>query len=60
MDRLPILARELADLNVDVIVAENNASIVAAKQMTSTIPIVTTYSVDPIAAGFIASLAHPG
>src|SRR5262245_23335355 len=36
LDRLPILARELADLNVDVIVAGNNASIVAAKQMTST------------------------
>jgi putative ABC transport system substrate-binding protein len=60
LERLPALAKELADLKVDVIVAGNNASIVAAKQTTSTIPIVTTYSLDPIGVGFIASLAHPG
>ena len=60
LEQLPVLAKELAELNVDVIVAGNNASIGAAKQVTSTIPIVTTYSIDPIGAGFIASLARPG
>ena len=60
LERLPGLARELVELKVDVIVAGNNASILAAKQATSTIPIVTTYSIDPIGAGFITSLARPG
>jgi putative ABC transport system substrate-binding protein len=60
LERLPVLAKELADLKVDVIVAGNNASIIAAKQTTLTIPIVTTYGLDPIGAGFIASLAHAG
>jgi putative ABC transport system substrate-binding protein len=60
LERLPGLARELVELKVDVIVAGNNASILAAKQATSSIPIVTTYSIDPIGAGFITSLARPG
>src|SRR3954471_19262642 len=46
-------------LNVDVIVTGINPTIVAAMQATSTIPIVTTFSNDPIGAGLIASLAHP-
>ena len=59
-DRLPGLAAELVRLNVDVIVTGINPTIVAAMQATSTIPIVTTFSNDPIGAGLIASLAHPG
>jgi len=59
-DRLPGLAAELVRLNVDVIVTGINPTIVAAMQVTSTIPIVTTFSNDPIGAGLIASLAHPG
>jgi len=60
LERLTDLAKELVALNVDAIVAGNNASISAAKQVTSTIPIVTTYSIDPIGTGFIASFARPG
>jgi putative tryptophan/tyrosine transport system substrate-binding protein len=60
LERLPGQAKELAELNVDVIVAGNNASMGAAKHVTSTIPIVATYSIDPIGAGFITSLARPG
>jgi putative tryptophan/tyrosine transport system substrate-binding protein len=59
VERLTDLAKELVALNVDVIVAGNNASISAAKQVTSTVPIVMTYSIDPIGTGFIASFAHP-
>src|SRR5262249_35055633 len=47
LERLTDLAKDLAALNVDIIVAGNNASILAAKQVTSTIPIVMTYSIDP-------------
>ena len=59
-DLLPGLAAELVRLNVDVIVTSINPTIVAAMQATSTIPIVTTFSNDPIGAGLIASLARPG
>jgi putative ABC transport system substrate-binding protein len=59
-ERLPEIARELAALNVDVIIAGNNASIAAAKNATSKISIVMTYGVDPVGVGFIDSLAHPG
>ena len=59
LERLTDLAKELVALNVDVIVAGNNASISAAKQVTSTVPIVMTYSIDPIGTGFIDSFAHP-
>jgi putative ABC transport system substrate-binding protein len=59
-DRLPALAAELVRLNVDVIVTGINPTIVAAKQATSTIPIVMTFGNDPLGAGLIASLAHPG
>ena len=60
LERLTDLAKDLAALNVDIIVAGNNASILAAKQVTSTIPIVMTYSIDPIGTGFIASFPRPG
>ena len=60
LDRLPALGAELARLPVDVIVAPNNASIVAAKRVTSTIPIVMVHAVDPVENGLIASLARPG
>jgi len=59
-DRLPGLAAELARLPVDVIVAGTNPSIAAAKQATSTIPIVMCIAVAPVGHGFIASLARPG
>jgi len=59
-ERLSALAKELIALNVDVIIAGNNASIAAAKQATSMIPIIMTYGIDPIGVGFIAGLARPG
>jgi putative tryptophan/tyrosine transport system substrate-binding protein len=54
------LAVELVRLKVDVIVAEGAGAIRAAKNATSTIPIMMSEVNDPIALGFVASLAHPG
>jgi putative ABC transport system substrate-binding protein len=59
-ERLPGLAANLVRLNVDVIVAASPAATKAAKQATSTVPIVFTVSGDPVADGFVASLARPG
>ena len=53
-------AAELVRLNVDVIVTGINQGVAAAKQATTTIPIVMVYGIDPVGAGFIASLARPG
>jgi putative ABC transport system substrate-binding protein len=59
-ERLPGLAAELVRLKVDVIVAASPPATEAAKQATTTIPIVFTVSGDPVAEGFVASLARPG
>jgi putative tryptophan/tyrosine transport system substrate-binding protein len=59
-DRLPIMAADLVRRQVAVIVALGIPSIAAAKAATTTIPIVFSGSLDPTAAGFIASLARPG
>jgi len=60
-DRLPDLAAELVGLKVDVIVAAGGAlAIKPAKNATSTIPIVMTGTADPVASGFVVSLARPG
>jgi putative ABC transport system substrate-binding protein len=59
-ERLSALARELAASKVDVIVASAVAASRAARQATSTIPIVMVHAGDPIGAGLIASLARPG
>ena len=58
--RLAALAGELAALNVDVIVTSGSQATQAAKQVTTTIPIVMAGIGDPVKAGFVASLAHPG
>jgi putative ABC transport system substrate-binding protein len=60
LERLPDLAAELVRVNVDVIVAAPEACIQAAKQATSTIPVVMAASEDPVGRGFVASLARPG
>jgi len=59
-ERLPDLARELVRLKVDVIVASNDLAVAAAKRATWTIPIVMTFSTDPVETGIVASLARPG
>jgi putative ABC transport system substrate-binding protein len=59
-DRLPALAAELVALNVDVIVTVDTPPTQAAKQATSTIPIVIAVSADPVGAGLVSSLGHPG
>jgi putative ABC transport system substrate-binding protein len=59
-ERLPELAAELVRLNVEVIVATGTLGPLAAKQATSTIPIVMTASGDPLGSGLVASLARPG
>lgn len=58
--RLPELATELVHSGVDVIVTSVNPATLAAKKATTTIPIVMTVAVDPIAAGLVTSLAKPG
>ncbi len=59
-DRVPELLAELIRLKVDVIVTIGDPVVFAAKQATSTIPIVMAGSGDPVGRGFVASLARPG
>ena len=60
VERLPELAAELVRLGVDVIVTGSNLHVAAARRATATIPIVMINAVDPVGAGFVASLARPG
>jgi putative tryptophan/tyrosine transport system substrate-binding protein len=59
LDRLPKLASELTSLKVNVIVTSTTPAIQAAKQATTTIPIVTI-SADPVGTGLVGSLSRPG
>jgi len=61
LDRLPALAADLVARKVDVIVTQGgDPATSAAQQATSTIPILFHTNNDPVAAGFVASLARPG
>ena len=60
LERLPSLAAELVRLKVDVIVTAGPSATRPAKAATATIPIVMTTDNDPVAHGFVASLARPG
>jgi putative ABC transport system substrate-binding protein len=60
LERLPVLARELVQLPVDVITTQTTPAALAAKQATSTIPIVNVTSGDAVGSGLVASLARPG
>src|SRR5215813_7284424 len=54
------LAAELVHLPVDVIVVDDTPAIQAVQHATTTIPIVAFFAVDPVAEGFVQSLARPG
>jgi len=60
LDRLKDFAAEFVRLKVDVIVTAAPSSTRAAKEATSTIPIVMAFDNDPVANGLVASLARPG
>lgn len=60
LERLPALADELIRLRVDVLLAAATPEALAAKQATTSIPIVFFGAADPVAAGLVHSLARPG
>jgi ABC-type uncharacterized transport system substrate-binding protein len=59
-ERLPALADELVHLKVDVILAPTDPEIAAAQKATASLPVVMVSATDPVASGFVASLARPG
>ena len=59
-ERLPALAAQLVQADVEVIVTSATPAISAAMGATSTIPIVMQSAADPIGSGFVTNLAHPG
>jgi ABC-type uncharacterized transport system substrate-binding protein len=58
-DRLPELAAELVQINVKIIVTWGTPAGFAAKNATSSIPIVMATAGDPVGTGLVSSLAHP-
>jgi putative tryptophan/tyrosine transport system substrate-binding protein len=59
-DAMAKYAAELVALTPDVILAATSVSVAALQQITRTIPIVFVQVIDPVSAGFVASLARPG
>jgi putative tryptophan/tyrosine transport system substrate-binding protein len=58
--RMRVYAAELAGLNPDVIFAAPTVALAAVQRVTRTIPVVFAQISDPVGAGFVANLAHPG
>jgi putative ABC transport system substrate-binding protein len=58
--RLPALTKELVDLGVNVILARSTTVALAARSVTTRIPIVVPLMADPVGVGLVSSLAHPG
>lgn len=59
-ERLDTVAAELVHRNPAVIVASSAPASLAAKRATSSIPIISVYTADPVGLGLVASLARPG
>src|SRR4029434_3486770 len=59
-DRYPDLVAELVRLKVDVLLAESTIMTLAAKQATTTVPIVMVYIDTPVASGIVSNWARPG
>jgi putative ABC transport system substrate-binding protein len=60
VDRMRMLAKELADLQPDVIFSHTTPATAAVQSQTRTIPIVFTFVGDPVGEGFVAGLPRPG
>jgi putative ABC transport system substrate-binding protein len=60
MDRVREFAKQLIDLNPDVIVCETTPTLKVLAQQTATLPIVFVSVADPLNNGYVAELAHPG
>jgi putative tryptophan/tyrosine transport system substrate-binding protein len=60
LDRLPQLVNEMLGLKVDVLVVGSTVGALAAKQVTTTVPIVFAGLTDPVNTGVVASFARPG
>jgi putative ABC transport system substrate-binding protein len=59
-EQVPALAAEMVNSKVELIVTAGPTDTRAAKQATSTIPIVMAFDNDPVGSGFVATLARPG
>jgi len=59
-ERIPALVAEVLALKVDVLVVGSAVAALAAKKATTTVPVVFTGLIDPVAPGIVTSLAHPG
>jgi putative ABC transport system substrate-binding protein len=60
LDRLPKLASELVSLKVDLIITDSTPGSRAAKEATTTIPVIMAAVGDPVRSGLVASLSRPG
>jgi len=60
LDRLPGIAAGLVGRKIDIILTYSTPGCLAAKQATTTLPIVCAASSDPLTTGIVASLARPG
>jgi ABC-type uncharacterized transport system substrate-binding protein len=59
-ERFRIFAAELVAIAPDVILAATTPAVTALQQVTGTVPIVFVTVIDPVSAGFVSNLAHPG